>query len=407
MEPERVVIVGAGQTGRGMFGALFYKEGCYELTFADTDAALVRGLREQGHYTVEEKDLLTGSVEHVRVDGFSCVDVADRDVYLDALARATYIAVAVFPKSFDDVARDLADMVRVRKARGMEDVVAVILGGNFVGLHDYFQRAIEGRLNEEERAYARTYVALATSKANRKVVHAGAGAERFALTGDNKSVLSVENCLPFEAGHRLPSFFHINPDVELSMIEKIWSENLIHCSLGFMGACAGYATVNEAIEDTRIGALALYAWFEGRRALEAAYGIPVPDEVAIKTMMEKFDTPYFHDRITRIVRQPIRKLKKGDRFLGPALLCIEQGITPYFILRAAAYGFCYEDDTEPQSVEIARLVRELGIDEAVRAVTELDPCEPRERLALEMLADAVREVSCPRRLPEVFSRVLG
>lgn len=64
------------------------------------------------------------------------------------------------------------------------------------------------------------------------------------------------------------------------MIEKIWSENLIHCSLGFMGACAGYATVNEAIEDTRIGALALYAWFEGRRALEAAYGIPVPDEVA-------------------------------------------------------------------------------------------------------------------------------
>ena len=78
MEPERVVIVGAGQTGRGMFGALFYKEGCYELTFADTDAALVRGLREQGHYTVEEKDLLTGSVEHVRVDGFSCVDVADR-----------------------------------------------------------------------------------------------------------------------------------------------------------------------------------------------------------------------------------------------------------------------------------------------------------------------------------------
>ena len=58
-------------------------------------------------------------------------------------------------------------------------------------------------------------------------------------------------------------------------------------------------------------------------------------------------------------------------------------------------------------MEIARLVRELGIDEAVRAVTELDPCEPRERLALEMLADAVREVSCPRRLPEVFSRVLG
>lgn len=400
MEPESVVIVGAGQTGRGMFGALFFEEGGYRITFADIDSRLMDGLREQGYYTVEEKDLLTGDVRRVCVSGFECVDVHERDAYLDALASASYIATAVFPESFKDVASALADMVRVRMERGIDAPVAVILGGNFVGLRAYFQNAIDGALSNAERAFAAAHMALATSKANRKVVHAGTvDGDRFALTGDNKSVLPVEDRLPFGEGYCCPSFFQVDANVELSMIEKIWSENLIHCSLGFMGACAGYETVNEAIEDERIGPLALYAWHEGRRALDSAFGIAIPDTAAIKVMMEKFDTPFFHDRIARIVRQPMRKLKKGDRFLGPAILCIKEGIVPYFIVRAAAHGFCYTDEQEPESVEIARLIENEGVDEAVRIVCDLDLSVVEERIAHEMLVDAVREVACPRWVP--------
>ena len=403
MESECVVIIGAGQTGRGMFGALFFEEGGFRITFADTDSELIAGLREQGYYTVEEKDLLSGEVRSVRVSGFDCVDVHDRIAYLDVLARASYVATAVFPESFADVTHALVAMVRERRARGVEAPVAVILGGNFVGLRAYFQQAIDAELSEEERSFAAAHMALVTSKANRKVVNAGTvRGDRFALIGDNKAVLPVEDRLPFGAGYHCPSFFQLDANVELSMIEKIWSENLIHCSLGFMGACAGYETVNEAIEDERIGSLALYAWLEGRRALDAAYGIAVPDEAYIKTMMEKFDTPFFHDRIARIVRQPMRKLKKGDRFLGPALLCLKQGIVPYFILRAAAHGFCYTDEREPESVEIARLMAKNGVEGAVCAVCGLDRTVAEERVALELLVDAVREVACPRWAPQVL-----
>ena len=400
MEPERVVIVGAGQTGRGMFGALFFEEGGYRITFADTDSRLMDGLREQGYYTVEEKDLLSGDVRRVRVSGFECVDVHDRDAYLDALARASYIATAVFPESFEDVASVLADMVRVRMERGIDAPVAVILGGNFVGLRAYFQKAIEGALSDAERAFAAAHMALATSKANRKVVNAGTvDGDRFALTGDNKSVLPVEDRLPFGAGHRCPSFFQLDSNVELSMIEKIWSENLIHCSLGFMGACAGYETVNEAIEDERIG----------RFGALCVAREPACARLRLRHRYSRYGGHQGHDgevrypvlpRPHRADRAPAQaQAQEGRSVPGPAILCIKEGIVPYFIVRAAAHGFCYTDEQEPESVEIARLIENEGVDEAVRIVCDLDLSVVEERIAHEMLVDAVREVACPRWAP--------
>ena len=54
---------------------------------------------------------------------------------------------------------------------------------------------------------------------------------------------------------------------------------------------------------------------------------------------------------------------------------------------------------EPQSVEIARLIENEGVDEAVRIVCDLDLSVVEERIAHEMLVDAVREVACPRWMP--------
>ena len=52
---RRVVIIGSGRTGRGMFGEMFYLEGGFDLVFADIDSELIGALREQGYYTVEKK----------------------------------------------------------------------------------------------------------------------------------------------------------------------------------------------------------------------------------------------------------------------------------------------------------------------------------------------------------------
>ena len=45
---ESVVIIGAGRSGRGMLGELYYKDKA-RITFADKDAGLTAGVRAARH----------------------------------------------------------------------------------------------------------------------------------------------------------------------------------------------------------------------------------------------------------------------------------------------------------------------------------------------------------------------
>ena len=50
---RKVTIIGAGRTGRGTFGELFFSEGGFDIAFADINADLVRSLREQGYFVTK------------------------------------------------------------------------------------------------------------------------------------------------------------------------------------------------------------------------------------------------------------------------------------------------------------------------------------------------------------------
>lgn len=393
---SKVTIIGAGRTGRGMFGEMFFSEGGIDLAFGDINPELIRSLREQGHYVVEQTNLDSGMSKATCVSGFKVYDArADREAYLKRLAESDYIAVAVFPSSFDDVARDLADMARLRRKSGSGQKAAVILGGNFVGLRSYFSGALRKLLDDDDYEIFDGQVALVTSKANRKMTFSSKpGAKPLSLEGDDKPFLPVEDRFLFGDGYEYPSFFKRSDDVELRMAEKIWSENLLHCSLGFMGAYYGFATINDVASDEFCADLARRAWKEGRAALEAEYGIPVPDDSFFRTMLDKFKSPHFRDRIDRVVRQPMRKLGRHDRFLGPALLCLKHGIVPFFTLRAAAYGFLFSDEKDEQVAKIAKILSATTLEDAVVKITGLDASVSEEATACGLLIGFIQELQC-------------
>ena len=105
-----ITIIGAGRSGRGMLGEMFYSEGGFRLVFADIDSNLVRGLSKQGYYTVEQKNLLTGECKKTCVEGFEVVDtVREHRKYMEYLSDSEMIGTALFPSAFDQVAKDLTD----------------------------------------------------------------------------------------------------------------------------------------------------------------------------------------------------------------------------------------------------------------------------------------------------------
>ena len=396
-----VTIIGSGRSGRGMLGEMFYSEGGFALVFADIDSDLVKGLSKQGYYTVEQKNLLTGECKKTRVEGFETVDtLKEHQKYIEYLADSEIIATALFPSAFQKAAGDLAEMVRFRKKMKKETPVAVLLGGNFVGMYQYFYEKISEDLNKEELDYFHKCIALVAAKVNRKVVYPEDFLEEaYYLTADDKDVLMVERNFLFPEDYHYPSFFELKENMELNLIEKIWSENLRHVTFAFVGSFYGYKTINAAVMDQYTRKCAYYAWKEGRRALLEEYDIPIPDDTAVRIEFEKFASPFFSDSLQRIGREPVRKLKKNDRLVGPALLCLKHQIIPYFISRSIAYGFFYNDSADKEARELQRYVHEAGIEKAVLKYCELNMNDSSEKALYQLILNNYNEIAGQNIIP--------
>ena len=92
----KAVHFGAGNIGRGFVGLLLHDAG-YEVVFADVNGELIDALAASDHYTVHEVG--AGARDRV-VDGYRAVNSADgcRGASLDELATADVVTTAVGPR---------------------------------------------------------------------------------------------------------------------------------------------------------------------------------------------------------------------------------------------------------------------------------------------------------------------
>ena len=392
---KTVVIIGSGRSGRGMLGELYHADG-YHLIFADNDQKLVDGLRVQGYYHVKMSNMASGRVQWALVDDFEILHTqSDRAAYLEALCRTELISTALLPDAFDQVIEDLADMVRLRCARDLPGRVLVTLGANYVGLYERFDTGIRALLDQDALAYFQTHVSLVMSIVNRKNLLPGpdeATDDPYLIIGDDKPVLRVEALPELTQCSSLPGFFRPEHNLEAAMVVKIWTGNLVQCSMAFVALAHGITGSYEASYHPLASKYAYYAAAEGYCAVAQKYGLPPRTPEQQKQPVTVFRTKALDDSLFRIVREPIRKLGKNDRLIGPALCAARQGIVPYYICRCTAYAFLYKNDADPQAVRLQQLVRQDGIAKTIRSVTGLAPAITEENLVYSLILNAYRDI---------------
>ena len=393
MRQGKVTIIGAGRSGRGMLGELYDSAG-YQITFADIKDELVEGLRKQGFYTVRMTDMKTGQSQERTVEGFDIIHAGrEKERYLETLIHSDLISTALLPGDFDAVIEDLAAAVRLRRRRGIRSLLFITLGANYVGLYEYFQEKMTAALTGEDGEYFRLYIRLVMSIVNRKNLLAGEEERKkdpFRIIGDNKAVLRVEDSGELAGCPYLPSFFRLEKGLGAAMAVKIWTGNLVQCAMAFVALRDGLTDTYEASFHEDASRYACYASEEGYRAVAAEYGLPPRDD---RQMVTIFRNPGLRDSLYRIVREPIRKFGRNDRFIGPALCCMRHGILPYFITRCLAYGFLYSNEEDLQSLELQAYIREHGIGQAVLHVCQLELERQEERVVYELILDAYRDIT--------------
>jgi mannitol-1-phosphate 5-dehydrogenase len=368
----KAVHFGAGNIGRGFVGLLLHEAG-YEVVFADVNAELIDALSAADSYRVHE---VGETSKTTVVDGFRAINSAQDEAALIAeIATADIVTTAVGPR----ILRFVAPVIAAGLAARADDAprLAVLACENAIGATDLLAAELLDGLPDDETRDALAAKAIFANTAVDRIVPAQDPDAGIDVTVEAFYEWVVDRS-PFAGAEPSIPGAHFVDSLAPYIERKLFTVNTGHATVAYTGFLAGATTISEAIAIPSVRSAAEAALAETSAALVAKHGLDPADLAAYRAkILDRFTNPYLVDEVTRVGREPLRKLGRNDRFIGPAADYVQYtGGIPEALLTAvgAALRFDVPDDT--QSVELQQLLREATAEEIVTEITGVAEGEP-------------------------------
>jgi len=381
-----IVIWGAGKIGRGFIADLFNRAG-YGLHFIDANIELVNQLKEKGRYTILNYRSETDR-EEVEIKRFGVYHTSEKKKIINLMAEISLASIAVHPSALQEVSRSLSLIIKERVARRMDKPLDIIICANVLHPASIIKEKISQHLNSKEWEYFEKNVGLVDSLVIRTAP------EPAPEMKEKEPLVVLTNGYPYlpvdkkAFRGKIPDVYGIKPvkDIEAQEVRKLYTYNMVHALLAYIGKQKGYEYIFECLSDPAIRKIAESALKEISLALEAEYGFTHMDMTEWNNdLMKNMANPILKDRLDRVGADPIRKLKRNDRLVGPALLCLKHGIKPQSISRAIATAFKFQSANDFAVKEIHTYLNQHTPEEAVTRFCQLEIDREPDKTLLKMI----------------------
>lgn len=366
----KAVHFGAGNIGRGFVGLLLHEAG-YEVVFADVNASLIDALHAAPTYRVH----LAGeeSTTHV-VDNFRAINSATQEAELTReIATADVVTTAVGAGVLKFVAPAIAAGLSRREAT--LPPLAVMACENAIDATDLLAEHVWANIAPELRAAVAARVAFANTAVDRIVPGQAADSGINVVVEDFYEWVIERG--PFgEAPPVIPGATFVDtlgPYIE----RKLFTVNTGHATIAYLGFVAGVSQLHDALEVPSVRDAARRVLEETSALLVAKHGLHEAEQRAYREkILTRFANPSLPDTVERVGRQPLRKLGRNERLVGPAAEIAERGTRPVALLEAIAAALRFDVPGDEQSVELRRLLRDETAESFVTTVCGLDRAHP-------------------------------
>jgi mannitol-1-phosphate 5-dehydrogenase len=384
------VVIGTGRVAGGFVAPLLHDAG-WRSVMVGRDGGVVGAIREQGAVWVRTGRSPT---RRQRIGALSALTTGD-PALPRVIADADLIATAVGPTALRAVGRRVAPLVRERLERRARPINILTFEN-----HRQAPELFTGGLLDAEPALAREVgrrIGIGGVAVWRAIAHRAVDAGRVTYDADD-----VDECyadaVPLLSG--LPPRDGAIPGLRLvrgfdeRMIEKLWVFNAGHAAAAYLGWLAGCATVAEVlavpslrkavaavVEETR---LALQARLDRRPEAEPVSPRP------LAPILARYAEVSLADPVQRVAREPRRKLGADDRLIGPAVVCLGNGVRPTGLATAIAAALAYADPADGQATDLAAELRLVGPEEVLYTVSGLHPSDELSRLVCERFRSLIR-----------------
>jgi mannitol-1-phosphate 5-dehydrogenase len=365
----KAVHFGAGNIGRGFIGLLLHEAG-YEVVFADVNADLIGAIQAADSYDVHE----VGDGGQVKtVTGFRAINsAADEDALVAEIQAADIVTTAVGPNVLRFVAPVIARGVLARAADAGR--LAVMACENAISATDIL--AAEIRSAAGERSAEIDARAVFANTAVDRIVPGQDPAAGIDVTVETFCEWVIE-AGPFDgAVPVIPGATFVDalgPYIE----RKLFTVNTGHATAAYAGFAAGHERIAEAFADARVRDLVERVLRETSALLVAKHDLdPSQQDAYREKILVRFANDALPDTVVRVGRQPLRKLSRNERFVGPAAQLAERGMLTDDLVEAVGVALRFDVQEDPESVEMQQLLTRLTPAEFVERVTGLPADHP-------------------------------
>jgi mannitol-1-phosphate 5-dehydrogenase len=366
---------GAGNIGRGFMGQLFWEAG-FKTIFVEANEQLVELLNTRQVYTLRLLNAYSKREEELSIDRFEALHIRQEVQIAEAIAESELICTAVGVKNLALIAPLIAAGIRKRFDRD-GPAVDVWLCENQLGAADILKKQVVENLVGRCLTWSKAKVGF-VGTAVARMVPSMEGREK-----DRDPLLVISDAhheLPYDA----PAVRAVVPEVAglqpaenfaVEMERKLFTHNLGHASLAYLGKLKGYKYVHESLQDSLLSKVFDGALDETTRALLSKYPEHIKAEEHTRIRQDvriRFGNPMIMDTVKRVAKDPIRKLGPNERLIGSGKLCLSQGVFPDRIATICGAALSYNDSDDHEAVQLQRMIGGQGIDRTITEVTGLD-----------------------------------
>jgi mannitol-1-phosphate 5-dehydrogenase len=359
---------GAGNIGRGFVGLLLHRAG-YQVVFVDVVDELIDALNRTPSYLVKEVGLES---REERVDNYRAINSrGDEPAAVAEIASADIVTTAVGPTVLKFVAPVIAAGLRQR-ADGTAPL-AVMACENAINATNVLAEHIRAAVPEDE------WPAVAA-----RAVFANTAVDRI-VPAQSTDGLDVTVETYFEWAIERPPFGGDEPsipdatwvdDLAPYIERKLFTVNTGHAATAYHGFVRGIKKLSDALADDTVRAAVTGVLDETGQLLMAKHDFAAEAQQAyVDKILQRFANPYLPDTVDRVGRQPLRKLSRSERLVGPAAELAERGIRPQHLLATVEAALSFDVPDDPQSVELQQLLRTLTAAEATERICGLTPAD--------------------------------
>lgn len=345
LDDKKILVIGAGAIGRGFIGPLFDSLG-YKISFMDNNLSLLKKLKKKRYnaaFTNQNKYI----IQKVNIENIyhisEKINLNKFEIIFICVGLREYLSLSNLIKNYKGTCYSLEN--DELSAKNLSD-----LSGNkniFFGIPDVISSntAPKNLLKKDP---------LTTVSENGELI-----LQNSNILLPNKIVIPKKS------------------NFEEHWICKLFIHNAPHAIAAYLGWAYGYKYIHQAMKDQ-------YIYKIIKNSLKEITNAIIKNKLSskefakyyMKKELKRFTNVKLFDPISRVARDPIRKLAPDNRLILSLRMLIALNLPYKYTAKGikAAYFYCDKDDDS--SVYLNNLIKLNGIDKTMKEVSGIEKFDP-------------------------------